>query len=194
MVRMTSPAALPPAPPPPVRDNPAKLPPKLTEAAARYPGGRVKINDIDDDKFSPEDQRFHHFEHKQTSVAEAGVTKPAGVPSSIFEAGRMAKPVNPPKRSLASYEERVQSLADATVERGVPMAAKDQHTVLSKCYAKLLDGMREGDSVLLPVFTAKGLITHARKKRSVKMVCRKTESGQFRVWHMGSMAAGKGAA
>lgn len=123
-----------------------------------------------------------------TSVAAAGIKKPAGVPNSVFDAGRMAKPPGKPRCKARPQAEQLQSLTAAVVESGIPMQRKPANRSVGEAYARLLGGMSEGDSVVLPESTGKGLLTYGRK-RGVRMQCRTVASGMVRVWRLAGAAS-----
>lgn len=121
-----------------------------------------------------DDDRGGAFVHRTTSAAAAGITKPAGVPASVFEAGKMAKPPRKPPMRI--------DLSEVTVEPGLPVPA-GRGTRHGSPYANLLAKMKPGDSVLLPYEGGKSLQGAAlRLKMLVTM--RRMPGGMARCWRL----------
>jgi len=112
------------------------------------------------------------FEHKRTSVAEAGVQKPVGVPSSAFDAGRMA---TPSKKTVPLLDPNT-----VVIEQGLEPPVNGTR-LLSAAYLAVLAKMSEGSSVVLPHAQAVGLSSVARK-RGKKTTSRVLGDGRTRVW------------
>jgi hypothetical protein len=118
------------------------------------------------------DDRGGAFVHLTTSAVVAGVTKPAGVPASVFEAGKMARPR--PKQ-----HQRI-DLSKYAIEHDVPLPVAVR-TRAGAPYAELLARMRPGDSIKLPEQGAKSL-QGAAKRLGAKATIRVLGDGMARVW------------
>lgn len=109
-----------------------------------------------------------------TSVAQAGVHKPAGVANSVFDAGKLAKHARKKQAQIDPSK--------VVIEVGVPIpAAKSRAT--TAVYADLLSRMNPGDSVLLTTNQAKHLRS-AASKRGFKFMVRAVNPEQARCWCM----------
>lgn len=121
-----------------------------------------------------------------SSAATAGVQKPAGVASSVFEAGQLAKP---PKRARKAVE--MIDLASLVIEAGVPLPGQRKRES-TLCYEATLARMAPGSSVLLSPNQARYLRV-AGEKRGMKMTVRLVGIGQTRVWRLADTEPAAGA-
>lgn len=132
------------------------------------------VDDGDGDDAADQPVRVH------SSVSEAGVIKPPGVPASAFEAGRIAGQANKRKRTVALPLD-VDSIAiDTAVPPPSPAGAA---AALADSCRVLLNKMPLNSSVVLPMASAKALIAAARKggfgtRRAAQ------PGGTWRVWRV----------
>ena len=141
------------------------------------------------------------------------ISRPAGVASSVWDAGRMAKEAAGPaattgaaaatttpgaarqQPAAAAKRKRSAAVLDAAAvvihSRPVPTRPNAQ----SEAYALVLERMSPGQGVDLEETHAKGLATYARK-RGVRTTMRDNGNGTFGVWRLppqaGAKAPGKG--
>jgi hypothetical protein len=118
---------------------------------------------------------------RRVSAAETGVQKPAGVASSVFDAGRMAKP---PKRALNP------PIDPDTVEirKGVPMPGARGAWPTDR-YGAILGRMQPGDMVELESKQAANMRMRA-KKLGIEVAVRALGDGRAGVWML-TRAEGK---
>ena len=111
---------------------------------------------------------------KRTTAAATGVQKPSGVPSSIFDAGRIA---------AAGRAKKIYKLlppldvAAVVIRSGVPMPTT------ASPYRAPLAKMLPGQSVELSAGHAKSLISHA-KKAGIKVGMRRLGDDLIGVWRL----------
>lgn len=110
-----------------------------------------------------------------TSVAEAGVHKPAGVPCSVFEAGQLARPARKPRKPSVLI-----NMAAVVIETGVPLPENNPRAT-TRAYNILLAQLVPGTSVLLASNQARTL-REAAKKRGLTLICRAVDDQRSRVW------------
>lgn len=117
------------------------------------------------------DKQRYAFTHLQTTAAQAGAQKPADVPASVFELGRLAARGGPRPPLFDP--------AKVLVESGLPLPVSGNAT--ARAYADLRARMKPGDSVLLPLLQAKGLVASACRL-GANMVWRKEGATHGRAW------------
>ena len=166
MSRLTAPAKLPPQaaakPPQPGRPPfPASAPASLLASAASL---QAELDGVD-----------LAIQHKLTTVAQAGVQKPAGVPASVFEAGKLAKPERRPRIPTPLLV-----VAGLAIERGIPITAM-RNAPVDQPYRDLLAAMQVGDSVKITNSQARAL-RHVAVRLHKKIVVRDQGDGFARVW------------
>lgn len=106
---------------------------------------------------------------RRTTAAETGIHKPAGAASSVFDAGRQAKPPAPPPFDPSKV----------TIKSGVPIPpAKTGRPAFAD---DILSRMKAGDSVELPTPQARSLMSRA-KKTGITVVVRQTTPTTTTVW------------
>ena len=130
------------------------------------------------------------IERRHTSVAEAGVHKPAGVPASVFEAGQLARPARKPRKPTVLID-----LATIVIEVGVALPDHLPRAT-TQAYNTLLAQLVPGTSVLLATNQAKTLLA-AAKKRGLNVVSRVVDDQRSRVWCLpkaGAVATGHSSA
>lgn len=113
-----------------------------------------------------------------TTARQAGVQKPTGVPSSVFEAGKLAKPARRPRLPTPTL---VAPLAIANIERGIPIAPVRGDRRADQPYRELLAAMRAGDSCKLTDGQARAL-RHVANRLRKKITLRVLGDGCTRVW------------
>ena len=112
------------------------------------------------------------FEHKLTTVAAAGASKPAGMAASVFEAGRMARP----KRDWTPLNPSA-----VVIKKGVPLPPRIRG--LGDRYGILLGRMEPGDYVELTEKRAKSMARRARVL-GIPVTARKLDNGAMGVWRL----------
>ncbi|MBL8350495.1 MAG: hypothetical protein JNL87_09280 [Burkholderiaceae bacterium] len=112
------------------------------------------------------------FKHTLTSVAEAGAHKPAGVPASVFDAGRMARP----KRDWTPLTPTV-----VAIKKGVPLPPRIRG--LGDRYGILLGRMEPADCVELTERHAKSM-THRARVLGIPVTTRKLDNGAVGLWRL----------
>lgn len=110
-----------------------------------------------------------------TSVASHGVSKPAGVPNSVFDAGKLAKPPKPARKPTALID-----LSALVIETGVPLPTNTRREA-TRTYDILLARLVPGSSVLLTANQAKYLLS-AAKKRGINATTRFLGDGRARFY------------
>lgn len=141
---------------------------------AKPPGSQwPHADDTDDAALAPQ--------RKHTTVAEAGVQKPAGVPASAFDAGRLAK------RAAAKQRNRAEPIDvdSVVVEHDVPITVRQESraAALRQSCLALIRRMNVGDSVLLP--GSQGLaLTRIARKAGHALQRRVQPDGTWRVWRL----------
>lgn len=113
-----------------------------------------------------------------TSAAATGITKPTGVPNSVFDAGKLAKPPRKPQVLI--------DLATVKIDADVPLEVYRPRDT-TRVYDQLLASMQPGNSVLLTRNQAKQLVS-AGAKRGVKVTSRVLGPDQARVWRLAGPA------
>jgi hypothetical protein len=113
---------------------------------------------------------------RRVAATAANTTKPAGVPASVFDMGRQAKPTKKPRERLDFNPDVVE------IRTNVPPPPLLSGPRGSK-YRQLLDRMKAGESVVVPKRAGYGLKS-AAKKADVKLIVRTLEDGQVGVWKL----------
>ena len=126
--------------------------------------GRIHDGPTDDDLA---------IQRTYTKAATAGIQKPAGVPNSVFDAGKLARPA----RYGAPFD-----AAGVVIEHGLPVPVGSARGI-GQVYELLLERMATGDSAVLPTHQAKGLKSKATKL-GINLTVRAVSSTQMRVWRM----------
>lgn len=140
-------------------------------------------DDDDERNESADPGRVHQV---RTTVAEAGCTKPAGIPASVFEVASQPEPQPAPApKTTPSKRIRPESMQ---IDVDVPLAPLNRHREDGAAYRRLIARMRPGHSVLLSVSQAARLVTEG-KKSGFNMVRRKAGDKQCRVWRLADDAA-----
>lgn len=134
---------------------------------------------VDDDADFP--AAHGHFAHVRSTVAEAGVHKPAGVASSVFDAGRQAGQQARAERRARQAAPPLPDIDSVVIETGVPKDSHARKRATSIWYDKVLERMAPGTSVLLCTAHARGLVSAARK-RGVQLSIRRLSDAETRVW------------
>lgn len=111
---------------------------------------------------------------RTVAARDATTHKPAGVPASVFEAGKMAKPA----RTVSFIDPNA-----VTIKKGVPIPPCTAGPNAGDRYGKLLDRMGKGDCVELTEKQSKSLLARGRKL-GVKLTVRNLGSGVFCVWRV----------
>lgn len=155
-------------------------PPAAADAPAAGdppPGGHWPFGgDPTDQADDAADGRMHQV---CTTVAERGVTVPAGVPNSAFDAGRKAAPPRAP-----TTREPLPDLAALEIDTTVPIPTKVNNVAAARARATfltLLQRMQPGHSVVLGVRSAASLARIGHKAK-YRMVRRPEGEGRVRVW------------
>lgn len=170
MSRLTTPAKLPPQlaakPPQPARPPfPASAPASLLASAASL---QAELDGAD-----------LAIQRKLTTVAQAGVQKPAGVPASVFEAGKLAKPAPRPRTPTPLLV-----VAGLAIERGIPITGA-RNLRVDQPYRDLLAALQVGDSVKITSSQARAL-RHVAVRLHKKIAVRDQGDGFTRVWLLAS--------
>lgn len=115
---------------------------------------------------------------RRTSVADAGVQKPTGVPTSVFDNGA----AKPKRRRIVPPPVIVDKIQ---IRHKVPLppSATGVAAVNTTAYRAVLARMKAGDSVELPERQARGLQSVA-KKDGISVAARKTGDGTLGVWRL----------
>jgi hypothetical protein len=113
---------------------------------------------------------------KRTNAASAGITRPAGVPTSAFDLGRQAK-----GGSRGPRGPRLFDVSAVPVEAGVALPPKVGGIGGVSQYALLAQRMKPGDVAWLDQRRAYGLKVWFRKAGGAAEV-RKLPDGRFGCW------------
>ena len=132
----------------------------------------VADDDTEDDREEP------GFVHLQTSAAQAGAPKPAGVPASVFEAGRLAGAAQRKAKAPRVKAPPLPDIASIVIEAGVPCGPSAR-----LLWEQLLERMQPGASVDLHDKHARSLALAARK-RGVTLTRRRLTPTETRVWRL----------
>ncbi len=138
--------------------------------------------------------------HRRTTVAQAGVHKPAGAVASVFEMGAPSPAPGPaadPKPAPARRKRGPGTpidLENLQIEIGVPLPSKNPNgTAVQQAYELLLQRLLPGQSVVISSAQARGLRAAALRRR-VRVVVRELGNGRARCWMQGPIKTkGEGA-
>lgn len=136
---------------------------------------------VDDDGDDAADQPVRVY----SNASETGVTKPAGVSASAFDAGRIAR-----QQASGDKPKRPRTVAlpldvdSIVIELDVPLPSKvNARAALAESCRQLLQKMPLGSSVVLPQASAKALIGAAAKVGAG--ISRQVQpDGTWRVWRV----------
>lgn len=149
---------------------------RTTAPAKPRPAAAAAVDDAAD---IDADIDAHPIQRVYTSTATHGVSKPTGVPSSAFEAGKLATPKRKPYAKPVSFDP-----ATVVIEKGVPIKPINGGGATSSRYLPWLKSMQPGDSVVLTNAQAKALMTFARRKAGMNFVSRTIDAQRTRMWRM----------
>ncbi|MCU0918741.1 MAG: hypothetical protein MUF16_00135 [Burkholderiaceae bacterium] len=134
-------------------------------------------DDTEDDREKP------GFVHLQTSAAQAGAHKPAGVPASVFEAGRLAGAAQRKGKAPRVKAPPLPHIGSIVIEAGVPCGPSVKPKLSRLLWEQLLERMKPGASVVLHDNHARSLALAARK-RGVPLTLRRLTPTETRVWRL----------
>lgn len=110
------------------------------------------------------------------SAREATAHKPNGAASSVFEAGRQAKPPAKPRTLMPPLD-----VAAISIRKGVPLPPPKNDA--ASPYRALLESMAAGDSVVLLTGHAKSAVSRA-KKLGLKVATRQQDETHTALWRV----------
>lgn len=113
---------------------------------------------------------------RRISAGTVPMAKPANAVTSIFDAGRAAKPV----RKCVPLPENVQ------IKKGVPVPPAMRDKVRRDVFGKIIADMVDGDMVELEQVHARSLRSRA-KQLGIEVTVRVLDSGKHGVWRVGLM-------
>jgi hypothetical protein len=131
--------------------------------------GSAPARQVDDD-----DDDTRPMTHRRTSVAETGVHRPVGVPSSVFDVAKPAKRARVTAPAFDPTKIEVKRAPLPGVRTGLDPAQGVR-------YQALLDRMKPGDYVELAPILARGLQAYAKKVK-VEVALRKLSAEQVGIW------------
>ena len=161
----------------------ADAPAASTPSPARhwpYGGSNAQAEDAAD----AQDPSLHPV-RVLSSAAQAGVHKPAGVPASVFDAGRLAKQAQTQAAAALRVRCAPLDLDKLVIDTDVPPTARMEaraENLRATCLA-LLARMQPGHSVVLPEAQGRALCRVAHRAHR-KVSRRSFPDGTWRVWRL----------
>ncbi|MCU0963564.1 MAG: hypothetical protein MUF08_00570 [Burkholderiaceae bacterium] len=139
--------------------------------------------DDEDDDAAVDGREKLSFVHLQSTVAEAGVQRPAGVAASVFDAGRLAgAAVRKDKRPRVKAPP-LPDIASIVIEADVPVGPPVKPRPERLLWEQVLQRMQPGASVVLHDNHARSLALAARKS-GVTLTLRRITATETRVWRL----------